>query len=309
MTVLCLFTVGWSARAYADDEVSQENALRLYNMHWRSIAAYFVEHDGAYTCFPNYKRGTLNSSGQTQDEYKKSDTYVHTYPDANGKDQSVTLTKPQEEIDAATRALPSFNPGDYGYLQSAKVAKVLDDQTMILKDIKLIDASKAYKDYEDDMDLVRLQAHTGRETVRRSRHDSRYRADEVPPIAETRYANKEAVEWRFEQRLKLIKAQRKADETVIEVHGFSTKGLREGQNWPTATTGIQIAIVEGNGKVNDSALAVPGSTVGRGVTEEQFKAILADHKLDPISFGRLLYEIKRRDSAGWEPLALAALNG
>lgn len=314
--VALLTQVGWAVEtpdgapaerpdaAPSATDTNHDNARRLWAMHWRGLAEHYVEHDGAFACFPDYAPGRLNSSGMTPAEYKKSDTFTLHMTDESGKETVEIVTKPQEEIDAATRSIPDFEVGQYGFIWRGVVEQVIDKRTVQLRNIDLIDAPAMRRDYEADLATLHRKVVGDVETVLRSHRDGRFRRDRVGPIAEFGYATKEAIDWRYEQRRKLAERQHELFNFRLTVHGVDTAKARQGERFPAGDQGLHIAIVQ---RQSRSAQAVPGSRVGKPVTEEQFTQVVTLAGYDQTTFGELLIRLKRDHGKDFEAHALEAL--
>lgn len=279
---------------------------RLWNLNWRALTAYFLEHDGEFIRVPDYDRTKPSSTGQSLSEYRSKSAWTQEYKDEHGKDQSRKLTKPEEEAFAAVALIPEVKVGQYGYIHSGKIDEIVDDKTVELEDIWLVDAEAVREEkremkeelwgevIEDIRDAIE-----GRK--KRRKNDIRGR----------RELESDAIDWGFEVREEAADRQRDSvfSNYTWVVQGYATGNLKEDARWPSAKAkqpGLQLIIV----KVEDRTVtAVPAATLRKGITELQFIDYLQSREMNKAAFVELITEAKREHRSDYVAHALAKLTG
>lgn len=279
---------------------------RLWNLNWRALAPYFLEHDDEFICVPGYDRSKPSSAGQSLSEYRSKSTWTQTYDDEHGKEQSRKLTKPEEEAFAAVALIPQIKVGQYGYIHSGQIEKIIDDKTVELQDIWLVDA-KAVREEKQKMkeelwgEVIEdiRDAIEGKKKKRKSK------------IRDRREIESDAIDWGYKVREEAAERQRGIEFSRYTwvVQGYATGNLKEDARWPSSKAkqpGLQLIIV----KVQDRTItAVPAATLRKGITELQFIDYLQSRELNKAAFVELVNEAKREHRNDYVAHALAKLTG
>jgi len=296
----------------SDDEKSIEQRReearieRLWNLNWRAIAPHFLEHEGRFICVPGYERSKPSSVGQSISEYRSDSVWIQTYDDERGKEQSRKLTKPEEEAFAAVALIPEVAVGQYGYIHSGKIDEIIDDKTVELEDIWLVDAEAVREEkaqlkkelwgevLKDVEDAIR-----DRKRNRRSKFHDR------------RVLENEAIDWGFEVREEAMDRQRDGvfSRYTWRVEGYETASLKEDARWPSANArepGLQLIIVEAKGR---AVTAVPAASLRKGITELQFIDYLQSRDLNKAAFVEIVNDAKREHRSDYVAHVLAKITG
>lgn len=283
---------------------------RLWNRMWREAAPFYIEHDGGFVCVPGFDRRLPSSLGVSFADYREQSVWDQEYTDERGREQTRRLVKPEEEAMAAVGSIPEVAVGQYGYIHSGNIQRIIDDSTLILEDIWLLDAAAA----EEEKKELKAAVVTGiAEDVEgairdRGRDARRNRGD---GIIRRRAAENESIDWAFEERTDAARRQRGRAFSRFEweVVGYRTNRLAEDARWPAgraAEEGLQVIIVAVSG---NSVTAVPIDALGRGLTEIQFLDCLAERGLTKAEYVEMVTEAKRASRTDYMDIVIAQLEG
>lgn len=313
LTVGLVGTLPASAQADADSIEARREQARidsLWNRAWREFAPYYLEHEADYICVPGYDRRIPSSTGVSIRDYQEQTAWEQEYTDERGRDRTRTLIKPQEEAHAAVATIPEVAVGRYGYIHSGNIARIVDDKTLILEDIWLLDAEQA----REEKEALKAELRQGLvEDIEgalrnRGRNERRNRGD---GIARRRGTENESIDWAFEDRT--AAAQRQRDRAFSryewEIIGYRTDRLTDDARWPTgraAEEGLQLVIVEVSG---NTVTAVPAATLGRGLDEVAFLDMLAQRDITKQQFVEMVTDAKRESRDGYLEIVLAQIEG
>lgn len=296
-----LLAPAWPGRA--DDpaaEAQRQRRQRLWDQHWREFAAHYLSHGEALVCFPAWDRAHANSSGQSARDYAKQSARKFTVRDDKGRDVEKLMVKPQPEIDAATRLLPSIEPGSYGTIHSGMIASIEGPDALVLREVWLVDARQVREDKARALEELRRQSWREAEDALRDR-DRR-----GPSIVDRHFRGRDLVDWQFEEREAAIDRQLRSVMTSWRISGFDTSSLTQAKRWPAGDKGIEIAVVAVDA---GTVVAVPASRLGRGVSEAQFRAGLEQRGYTVERFVDLIVEQKRQAGLKYKQAVLAMIEG
>ena len=190
-----------------------------FQSNWRKYAVLAAELDGSYVMVPNYNRRRESSRGINTSQAMamlKEEREVKTgnlirkqvkYPD-------------RADAEAYSKALPKMQVGEYGWVASAEVVKIIGRKEMIVKEVWLVDLPTLREAYEKD------KAKSARDNGGEP--------------------NKELLDFNYAQRIKMKDQQEERDEGFEEefrLIGYDTRGLRVGQRWKGLNDeGFQVAV-------------------------------------------------------------------
>lgn len=97
-----------------------------------------------YLIVPEWSPRCGSSRGVTAEEMRKKLATEYTLRD-NGKSEKHASAPDDDEVRAAD-ALRTLEPGDYGWLHTVEVVKVVGDNEMLVKNLTLVDAKSAEAD-------------------------------------------------------------------------------------------------------------------------------------------------------------------
>lgn len=304
LLALCAVGMVGEARGQVAESMSAEQVQRLWQMHWREIAQYYFEYDGEFVLFRTYNPANLNSSGMAPRDYERQSAREFEIADAGGM-QKRTISKPRDEVDAATRVLPDFAPGAYGYIDSGEVDAILPSGAVRLSDVRLIpptdlDAERA-RLRQELMSRGMRGLDAGR-NGRRGRGPGRGGPDFGRAVGQ----GMALIDWSVEERERVRSVERRHSDIRLTIEGFNTERLVTGRRWPAGDQGLHIAIVKREGR---NVTAVPVAHLRRGISEEQFTKLLASRNLDKQQFAQAVIEQKRRDPKNFTAQMIAWLEG
>lgn len=289
-----------------DERREEARVERLWNLNWRAFVSSFLEHEGEFVCVPGYERSKPSSAGQSISDYRSESAWTQEYEDERGKTVSRKLTKPEEEAFAAVALIPEVKAGQYGYIHSGEIDSILDDKTVELDDIWLVDADTVREEKK------KLKEELWGEVIEDIRDAIQGRKkNRKGNIRDRRETENDAIDWGYEVREEAMDRQR---DTVFSrytwvVKGFATGKLKEDARWPSAKakeSGLQLIVV----KVEDRTVtAVPAATLRTGITELQFIDYLQSREMNKAAFVELVNEAKREARGEYVSYALAKLTG
>lgn len=279
----------------------EQRIERMWQQHWREFAAFCLEHDGRYVCFPTYDRTRANSSGLVAKDYLKQSARNFTVRDDKGRDVEKTMTKPQGEVDVMVKLLPAARPGEYGIIHSGLIESIDGPDRMTLREVWLLDSDKMRSEYEATMEELRRQSWRDAEDAIRDR-DRR-----GPGIMDRHFRGRDLLEWQYEERESAARWQRRRSDMSWQVVGFDTRSLVASRRWPAAGhDGVPVAVVAAS---ESSVTVVPASRLGKGVTEDQFRQVLEQRGLTLHRFVEIVTEQKRTNPMSYRDAVLSAIEG
>jgi len=294
----------------AQQQVDYARVQRLWNTHWRRVAAYYIEHEGNYICVPSYDSRLPSSTGQTVAAYRDTAVWQQPYVDDRGRETTRRLVLPEEDAFAAVALIPEIAVGQYGYIHSGNIARIIDEQTLELDRVWLVDADAVRAQYNtlrgnafDNQAEFREDAATGRDRGdrREIRRDFRDRIG----------ADSDALQWGFTNRNAAADRQsgRAFSRYTWVIKGYRTTALLEDARWPSAqanTPGLQLVIVDIDGT---TITAVPVQSIGTGINELQLLHCLSQREVDKAAFVELVLEASRVARDDYVRHVLARLEG
>lgn len=322
--------------------VSPEAAAALTNMKqkdaftkfWSTYARAFIPWNDDYVSLPTYNPLHPNSSGLSADQVKDKMTKTVTVQDLNVRKQQA-ITPPYPEIQAAAMTIPSMEVGQYGYIHSFKVDKILGPDEMLVKDIWLIDADATLKEKQAIILEAERKAKAigdSNEAIRRANtsnnnnsNNNNYNNANFGPNASTLMAAaREEINARYTEREKVINRNRTGGFTgPFKVKGYPTSGVLEGQRWtgPSSAVGktgqgMQIAVIRvvenkpaerQNNSFNRFGVSDPKTRMleitptysfRTGLNQEAFVTMLAKRSITPDQFVDMVIAEIKRDNEG-----------
>lgn len=264
-------------------DVSQGRAT--FDTLWKEYATRYVKRESEYYAVPGYDTSFPSSRGITVDQVLDKHQGTQTL-DRVGYSmplRKVTLIQ-RAEAEAVAMPIPWVAPGQYGYVRSVYIEKILGPDQMLVRDIELVDATELKKEVE-----LRKKSVT----------DS---------------GDQNAIDRAYAERTKLADRQKEnAFRSPILLTGYSTENLTEKSRWlgPNAGSGkigMQLAVVRavtevkspGSNKAYKVPLrkfyeAVPAEKLKEGITKEQFEELLAQRGLTVAAFVEMVEAELRRE--------------
>jgi hypothetical protein len=312
------------------DAVAALNSMKqkdAFSKFWSSYARAFIPWGDDYVSLPTYNPLHPSSRGFSADQIKEKMTKTVTVQDLNVRKQQA-IAPPYPEIQAAALTLPAMEVGQYGFIHSFKVDKILGPDEMIAREIWILDADATLKEKQ----AVILEAERNakiigdsNEALRRANtnNPNSNNANFGPNASALMSAARDEVTARYLEREKVINRQR--DKTYagpFKVKGYPTSGVIEGQRWtgPTSAVGggaqgMQIAIVRvgelkpdkqntstsrfGFSDFKNRVMEItPAYAFKSGLNQEAFVTMLAKYGISPDQFIDMVVAEVKRDNDG-----------
>lgn len=257
----------------------------MFDTLWKEYATRYVKRDAEYFAVPGYDPAFPSSRGITVEQVLDKHQGTQTL-DRQGYSmplRKVTLIQ-RAEAEAVAMPIPWVTPGQYGYVRSVFIEKILGPDQMLVRDIELVDATELKKEVE---------------LKKKSVTDS---------------GDQNVIDRAYAERTKLADRQKEiAFRSPILLTGFPTENLTEKSRWlgPNAGSGkigLQIAVVRavtevksaGSGKSYKVPLrkfyeAVPAEKLKEGITKGEFEEMLAQRGLGVPAFVEMVETELRRD--------------
>ena len=273
--------------------LSQTRIEHLWRLNWRKYAARCAMVDGRLLCCARFDKRYDSSRHVTVDILISRSTRQVKVPFMPNMVRPVDVTIPRADAKAGARSLPKLEPGHYGHIHSVSVSEVTGENTMLVRDVWLIDAD----DVSDDKQAA----------LRKLRGKKNLSSDQ-------RKQARELVDERFQVRDYLVDQQREFRRTKLMLWGFETRLARPKKRWDNDSKGkgVQIAIVgklepkrrrESTSKSSkfrrrrDATLvAVPAAWFDKKLTEPQFRDLLEQRGYSVEQFVKLTVRRIREDS-------------
>lgn len=266
-----------------------------YEANWRKYARYACKVGEGYGYIPDYNRRYDSSLGMTATQYMKETKVVREIERGN-----LTIkrqyTIPREDAEAWVRALHSSRVGSYGYVDSAQIVKILDDNRMLVKSLWLVNQERLREQYAQDK--RRMEQREGE-------------------------VNEEQLAFDYGKRIELKQMHDEEDNGFTQTFllmGYDTRGLREGERWHgPGDDGFQVGVIrwqeletgeagEDEGRrsrrsgdsVEVPVLSALEQPMRRGVDGEQFKELLAERGMTVAGFVDMMRDLREKDRANAE---------
>ena len=252
-------------------ELSQTRIEHLWRLNWRKYAARCAMVDGRALCCTRFDKRFESSRHVTTETLISRSTRQVKVPYMANMVRPVDVKIPRADAEPGARSLPKLEAGHYGYIHSASVSEVTGEDTMLVRDVWLIDADEV----SDDKQAA----------LRKLRANKRLSSDQ-------RKQARKLVDERFQVRDYLADQQRQFRRTKVMLWGFQTRLARPKKRWDNHSKGegVQIAVV---GKLEPKRRSKSTSTSSRfrrrrDVTLVAVPAAWFDGKLTEPQFRELL---------------------
>ncbi len=284
---------------------------------WRDCAKYYVGWKGEFYSFAKYDRNypssaMIENKRMTEKSYSGTPslaTLRQSYKDETGQDKKRVLQKDSAEVFAAVSLMPQIADGEYGWIHSGQVVRIVSADEVVLNQLWLVDGE----------DLASQERKISARLLAQDVADFRAKVEDVsrlpriggrPPehrnngeiINQYTVMQREAAQWWFAERSKARARQSQAwGEDAFagyewHVLGFKTEKMKEGMRWPSGDKGIQLAILV---VTNHSVYAAPLAFLEKGLSEVEMLEMLGKRGLTKADFASLAKEARRRDSKNW----------
>lgn len=285
-----------------DGSPIDRDVYRVFEGNWRKYARFVCKAADTYGVIPAYDRRYDSSLGMSATQYMRETKLEREIKQGNlVRKQSVSY--PREDAEAYVRALPSADIGAYGYVVSAEVVEVINNNEMLVKNLWLVDQDKLREQYAEEKAQLERRMDEGQA--------------------------KELLEFNYTHRIKLKALQDDRDagfEETFRLVGYETRGLRVGDRWAGPNNeGFQVGVIkwevpepeadeDNRRRTRRSARADPRLLLAaieqpmrEGVDEEGFKKLLAERGMTVAEFVELMRVLRERDRRNAEERILNAL--
>ncbi len=307
-----------------------------FSKFWSTYARAYIPWDNDYVALPGYNPLYPSSKGVTTEQAaEKMGKKVNVQ---NGLvSRQTTIPLPLPEAQAVAMTLPTMEVGQYGFIHSFKVEKILGPDEMIVNTVWLIDPELTLKDKESLLAEAERKARIigNSNDAMRNNNNNNYsnNNNNYGPSANTLLSNaRTEINELFAEREKLIARQRTTSFSgSFKVKGYSTSSVTEGQRWsgPTAQVGksgagMQVAVIrivdlkpdKQNSSMSRFGLKdaksrlpeiVPAYYFRNGLTQEQFVTMLGKYGMSPDQFVDLVVSEIKADLAASKDRVFIAL--
>ncbi|MFN3168869.1 MAG: hypothetical protein ACE37H_17605 [Phycisphaeraceae bacterium] len=286
------------AQKEIDGTPIDERVYRAFESNYRKYARFATENDAGFVVIPTYDRRLDNSLGMSTSQ--AMDALTEHWEEKSGN-LIVKNSKrpPREEAEAFATRLPDLKIASYGYLHSAEVVKVIDDNEMIVRELWLVNREELSRQYNADKQRM----------ARRNDGD----VDEAE--LQFDYAKRAAMVTQQEDR----KAGFKNEFRLV---GYDTRGLRVGERWEGPNSeGFQVGVVKWETpepgeddrqrfRARDEqrlVLTKLEDAMRDTLDEEGFKRLLAERGMTVAGFVDLVRTMRERDRENAEQRIVNAL--
>ena len=268
-----------------------------FQSNWRKYAVLAAELDGGFVMVPSYDRRRESSRGINTSQAMnmlKEEREVKTgnlvrkrvkYPD-------------RADAEAYSKALPKMQVGEYGWVASAEIVKIIGRKEMIVKEVWLVDLPTLREAYEKD------KAKSARDNGGEP--------------------NRELLDFNYAQRIKMKEQQEERDEGFEEefrLVGYDTRGLRVGERWKGLNDeGFKLAVAyweqpepEEDGdrrrRSDDPRLVLTEveGVMRKTLDEQGFKEMLGERGMTVAGFVDLIRTVRDLDRRNAEERIINAL--
>lgn len=263
---------------------------RIWRQYWKAFASHSARVADRYYTLPGFSDKYASSTHISSESYRKQNAIKIQHYDRKGRATRRKLNEAPTAKDAAvaSHVIPQLVVGEYGYVHSIQIERIIGPKQMIGRWVWLVDQAATRREY-----------HRARVTLYREYGFENQVVDGVLNV-------------RFKARNAAVEYHRSVAAVRINLIGFTTKKLAEGMRWRgVKNRGIQIAIVDQAAdpqlKNMSNFVAIPVSLFKAGLKEEQFKAMLAERGFDEKSFCELIVKEKRAGAADLEERVIHAI--
>ena len=234
-------------------ETDPRRITALWNSHWRLYGSKFIPVGDDYAACPAFDIRYPSSTHMRVSDLMREKTEQQKVS-SGGFVKTYTIKPDENDVEAYARALPKLALGEYGYIHSAKVDKVLGPDAMIISDVWLVDADEIKKAREKELEKYPEPArprfdnrNRGNRSVSTSQRDrERQVQQQYDAQRQLRDAIVKHIEESYELRQKLMDEQGgNGFGQAIIVRGVNTGTVRPGSRWEGVRrgNGEQIAVV------------------------------------------------------------------
>lgn len=273
---------------------------RSFESNWRKYAKSVAEIEGGFVVLPTYDR-RHESSRNISTSQAMSQLKVEREERSGNLVRKRVAFPDRADAQAFSRALPELAIGEYGWVASAEIVKIIDREQMIVKELWLIDGQAVGTEYEKD------EAKSARENGGQP--------------------NRELLNFNYAQRIAMMQQQQDRDQGFgreFRLIGFDTRGLRVGDRWQGLNSeGFKVAVAyweepepdeedeqkRNRRRGNEARLVLTevDDTMRQTVNIKAFKELLAERGMTVQAFVELIRTLRENDRRNADDRTLNAL--
>lgn len=271
---------------------------RGFQANYRKYATLISKVDGGFAVIPKYDR-RLDSSRNISTSQAMDLLKVEKEITQGNLTRKRVAYPDRADAEAFSKALPKLEVGNYGWVASAEVVKIIDRKQMIVKEVWLVDRPTVRAEYEKDR-----------------QQSARENGGEE---------NKELLKFNYAKRIEMVEQQEDRDEGFEEqfrLVGYDTRGLRVGDRWKGLNDeGFQVAVAyweepepdeeqESRRRRNDDprlVLTEVETMMRKTIDEQGFKELLGERDMTVADFVELVRDVRENDRRNAEERIINAL--
>jgi len=197
-----------------------DRVYKSFDSNWRKYARYAGDIGEGFAFIPTYQKRYESSRNILVGDAIEQLSEVKEVRTGNLVQKKVRRAS-QADAEAYVRALPDLKIGSYGWIVSAQIVEVINENQMIIQGLWLVDRDKLRAEYAKDE----------QESARRNNGE----------------ADKDQLYFLYQSRIKLMEAQEDDDAGYLDrfrLVGYDTRGLRPGDRWQGPNSaGLQVGVV------------------------------------------------------------------
>ncbi|MFI4861727.1 MAG: hypothetical protein ACIAXF_13735 [Phycisphaerales bacterium JB063] len=139
LVLALLVAVAWPVEARAQAGELDRAGQRLFQNYTRVFCRQFFHYEDRFIMLPNHYRRREASTGKTYDQVVEEMTWVEQVRAGGNVIREITHRPPRGEAIAASLVIPELEVGHYGYIDAVTIERIVRDNEMIVRDVRLID--------------------------------------------------------------------------------------------------------------------------------------------------------------------------
>jgi len=269
-----------------------------WRRYWKTFASNYVQFGEDVLCIRGYNPKYPSSRGKTVKDVLRANRsgYTAKARGYRGAERTERVNMPAADAQVEAMVLPELSIGQYGWIYSVRIERVLGDDDMVVRDVRRINCDDYRRDRDND----------------RSELSRRYNNWKLAG---------ELTDYMYKNRDALCRDEWSGRSTYLRLQGFDTSGLTSGMTWRGKKDGgIHLAILGLITADSDKGrryhewsdgrrllVAVPTSRLKEGLTEKQFRDLIQKRGFTLQSFIDLVEKERRSSSSNYKDKVLDAL--
>lgn len=305
----------------ADEKGGEDFSSYKWRIFATRISRFFYEVEGQYHCntyhstrWSRVAREAMGSGGvETRRKHKLPVGIFHDTSSRQRRaiSEPYTYRLSDAEVFARQQAIGAPEAGNFGFIRSARVKRVIDDDTLELTDIKLVeeDMEEEYDKLINDagawgwdmyVDLRKEYSRLRREIRAEDRFEPRY-----PDSTELTNLREGMIEEMFEGRMRMLEFQERWEGTSLIVHGVDGRRYKRNaiETWEDSST--QLILTKRRGRTLEAI--TPSLARKAGIDRDELLKVVKKADYEPGRFCEMVEKLKERrdpDHSTWRRAAL-----